>query len=122
MDDPIAEKTTWLYTAIAEDQTGTRIPGSSLATFVLTLFNCDAELSIINSIQNTNILNTDRGTIDEDGNVSIIFHRLDNILVDETQARETHIAVIKCTYNGGLDGFTHEIEFEVVNLDYVDEV
>lgn len=79
------------------------IPGSVLDTLVFTLaaWNGAAPWVPIDDIENINILNTDRGTIDENGNLTV------NLLSSDTQVATMvtplvqRAVIVRFTLNNG---------------------
>lgn len=116
--DLIPEKSTWRYTGVLKDEKAVAIPAASLTTLTLTLYNLET-LAIINSLDGINILNTNRGTVDANGNLAITLHPADNLIVDTTKIEETHMMLLQWTYAAGVEAGRHEVEFKVRNLDKV---
>lgn len=114
--DAIPETSTWRYTAVLKDHTGAAIAAAQLATLTLTLYNVDT-LAIINSIDDMNILNANRGTVDANGNLAIVLIPADNPIVNTVLIEEVHRMLIEYTY--GSNAGRHEVEFKVRNLDKV---
>jgi hypothetical protein len=114
--EPIGERTTRFISAQLVDQNENPISGGSLQTLTLTLYNVDATNTIINSVNDVNILNIDRGTVDGNGNVVIELQPADNQLIDTTKTREIHRALIEWTYGGTGKTGRHIIEFVVANM------
>ena len=112
---PVGERTTSYITAVIRDQNGDPIPGGSLNSLTLTLYNVDASNTIINSVDDVNILNVGRGVVDANGNVTIELLLLDNQLVDTAKSFETHRALIEWTWGNTRQG-RHEVEFLVQNM------
>lgn len=117
--EPIGERTTRFITAQLVDQDENSIGAGSLLSLTLTLYNLDSTNTIINSVNDTNILNVGRGTVDSDGNVSIELQPDDNQLIDTTKTREIHRALIEWTYGSGPRQGRHIVEFTVVNMSRV---
>mgnify|MGYP001572237205 CR=1 FL=1 len=117
----VNERTTLQVTATLKDETGTVITAAALTTMTLTLYVRDvAALTIINSVDDVNILNTGRGTVHAtSGLVTITLFPADNQIVDTTVEVEWHRALIEWTYNGGSKAGKYEIDFPVVNLNKV---
>ena len=117
LPDPIPEKATWRYTATLKDETETVVAAAQLTTLTLTLYALNAALTILNSVDATNILNTGRGTVHAtSGLLTIVFEPADNPVVDATLLEERHLALIQWTYAGGAKAGRHEVEFGVRNL------
>ena len=70
VDPAVISGSSIVYRAKMVDENGTAITSSDLSSLTLSLFDTKTE-EIINSVQDINILNTDRGTIDSEGNLSV---------------------------------------------------
>lgn len=114
-EKPVAEKTTCKFTGILKDENGAVVPGSSLTTLTLTLYNVD-DGQIINNRNDQNILNANGGSVDGLGNFTLRLRAADNIILDPSKKSETHRALIRFTYNAGQDAGSVEVEFRVQNL------
>ena len=113
----LPERKTVRITAVIKDETNTVIPSTSLNTLTLTLYN-KTDLTILNSRDGQDILNTNGGTVDSSGNFVLTLTPADMIVVHTVKTQETHIALIEWTYGSGKAG-GYEIEFTVDNLSYV---
>jgi hypothetical protein len=118
--DVIPEKSTWRYTGVLKDETDVVVAAAQLTTLTLTLYALDAALTIINSVDAVNILNTGRGTVHAtNGTLTIVFLPADSPIIDATLIAERHLALIQWTYAGGAKAGRHEVEFEIRNLSKV---
>lgn len=115
----VPERSTSRYTAVIVDDAEVAIPAASLNTLTLTLYVLDADKTIINSVTAVNILNTGRGAVDSNGNLTITLTAADNQIVTATRNTETHVALIEWTYDGGTKYGRHEFEFRVQNMSKV---
>lgn len=113
----LPERKTARFTAVMKDETNTVVPGSSLNTLTLTLYN-KKDLTVINSRNKHDILNTNGGTVSSLGNLTLILDPADMIIVHIVNKQEVHVALIEWTYGAGRAG-GHEIEFTVDNLSLV---
>lgn len=111
-DRPIARATEALYKAVLVDEKDppSVIKGSDLESIVLSLFDGN---QIFNSIQDVSILNVDRGTIDEDGNLSILLSSSDTDF-SGTESIVRNV-VYKWTYSGGKKG-RHQFKMNLIPL------
>jgi len=116
---PVLEDTTKRYSGIIKDEEGNALPGSSLDTCTLTLYEKESG-DIINSRDGVNILNANGGTVDVSGNFAIVLGPGDNVLVRDDN-EEWHVALIQFTYTNaqGSQGGKEEVHFKVTNLDKV---
>lgn len=114
---PVYANTTPLYTgAQFQDTGGNPIPGASLDTLTLTI--CDtATGAIINNCELVNILNTNRGTVDSSGFLTIQFEEGDTSMSEVPGAVQVQRSlVLDWTYNGGLFAGRALVNFIVVAL------
>ena len=121
LTDVIPERTTQKFTAVIKDENGAAIPAASLTTLTLTLYALDGAQAgtVINSVDDMNILNANRGTVDGSGNLTLLFVPNDMAILDATLLEERHVALIEWTYASGAKSGRHEIQFRVKNLDKV---
>ena len=112
-------------TATVKDESETPIPGASLGTLTLMLYDQRTELAspgstaaIINGRNRQNVLNANGCTIDGSGNMVMIFSTADNVIVNPTLARksERHVALFEYTYAAGLKAGKEEVLIDVFNL------
>lgn len=73
---PFAESTTPVYTCQIVDGLGAGIPAADFVTLTLTIVDT-ATRTVINNCNQDDILNTGRGTIDDQGNLTIQLGVLD---------------------------------------------
>ena len=117
----VAERTTLRILLTLQDETGAAIPSAGLTTLTLTLYVRDATAqTIINSVDDVNILNTGRGTVHAtSGLLTLTLLPADTQIVDSTSAIEWHRALIEWTYDAGAKAGKYEIDFPVLNLNKV---
>jgi hypothetical protein len=115
----IPERSAFRYTASLKKEDGSALGAADVSTLVLTVYNLDAALTIVNAINAANILNTGRGTLDANGALVLVLDSLDLQLVDTTQEFERHVALITAVYAAGARAMYHEIEHTIVNLQKV---
>ena len=117
----VTERTTLRILLTLQDETGVAIAKAALTTLTLTLYLRDlAALTIINSVDDQNILDTDRATVHAtSGLVTLTLLPADNQIVDSTSAIEWHRALIEWTYDAGAKAGKYEIDFPVLNLNKV---
>lgn len=115
----IPEQSSWAYKAVMRDLDGQPIPIDVINTLTLTIYDV-ATGGIVNGVQNRNIRDTDRGSIgDVDGTLTIKFLPADATILGAGIAigsAETHIALVRCTYNAGTDAWVREIVHKITNL------
>lgn len=114
----IAAGSSALYKAQLLKDDGTPLPGSSLASLTLSLFDTMTE-EVVNNVEDVNILNTGRGSIDDEGNLQIILMGSDTAaigtppFVDASQFRSM---VIKWVDTLGTTLGEHQVDFKVTVL------
>lgn len=113
IDEPFPEEATALIEAQVADENDQALPGPSVTTATMTLYN-EADGQIINSRQDTDVL-ADIGT---DGKLLRTLTDLDMIIVDHDRAFERHVAEFNWTYGGGKIGRALVI-FTVENMQKV---
>jgi hypothetical protein len=100
----VAPRGTLKYTSIIKDDSGNFIPAASLNSLTLTLIDAQSG-NIVNNVNNINILNTGRGTVDALGNLTVILganpNQADTALIVATDNIEIRSMVFNWTYNGG---------------------
>jgi hypothetical protein len=91
------------------------LPGSELNSMTLSIVDTLTG-QIINNVSQENILNTDRGTIDNLGNL-IISLRPSDTLMNETSAQKIQRSmIIDLTYSSGMMAARHEVDFMITKL------
>lgn len=111
----INEKTTARITATLRDDAGAVVPGSSLTTATLTLYDLATD-TIINSRNAQDIRNANNVTIDESGNLSWVMGAADNPIVNSALNLETHIALFQFTWGTPTKALNTEVQLQVRNL------
>lgn len=96
---PVIAGTTPVYTGQLVDSTLTPIGSSALNTMTITLTDSVSN-SIVNNVNNVNILNTGRGTIDSNGFLTIAFLPGDMMLFNPNNLVEERQMLITYTFNG----------------------
>ncbi len=109
----VLEATTARYLATLQDEAGTPIPGSSLATLTLTLYD-RASGEIINGRNAQNVKNANGVTIGEDGALVWTMTPADTAILG-SGTQEAHVALFAWTWGGGKTG-RHEVTLLVTNL------
>lgn len=113
----VPEQTSWQLRTVLRDHEGNLIPRAAMTTLELTLYVQTSGNPLINSVDHVNILNADRGVVGAtDGTVTITLHKADGVILNDTVASEKHVALVECTYNGGLDSVKREVVFTVKNM------
>lgn len=113
--EPIREGTTALLTATLRDETGAAVPGTALATLVLTLYR-RRDGKIINGRQRQNILGANGGAVDVAGKLTLTLGALDNVVLDPSARLEEHACLIEFTTIAGSKPGTDRIGFHVERL------
>lgn len=117
----VAERGTFVYQANLVDQDGASVPGSSLDSLTLTLFDVDTAV-ILNSRSSQDVLNTNGVTVDGEGLLTWVSSAADNPLVTLTETDgtvrryECHQAMFVATYAAGTRVWRREVTIYVKNL------
>lgn len=122
------EKQSATYKASLIDESGAAVPGSSLSTLTLTLYD-RATGTIINGRNNQNVKNANDVTVDEQGNLVWEMRPEDNVIITDRASStatyvdgelvrgiEDHCALFRATWRGGTRAVSHQITINVVNL------
>lgn len=98
------------------DMLGVDVTEAAILSLVLTLYD-RASLQVINSRNEQNVKDANGGTIAVDGELTMRFNPVDNVIVGSNTTEE-HIARFKWTWNDGVEVRTgiEEILFSVTNL------
>src|SRR5215831_5164520 len=121
--DEVPERSSWKFQTTMKDENGIGIVESDINTLTLTIYVPDAplaqddDMTIVNGCDAVDILNTGRGTVGtSNGLLTIIFEADDSEIVNTTKRRETHVALIEVTWQGGQKQVAHEVAWSVVNM------
>lgn len=121
----VNEKCSASYSCVIQDENGTAIPGSSLTTLKLTLYD-QASDAIINSRDHQSVLGVDPavlngGKVDASGNFTLALAPEDNPVVGTpvVNGSERHIAPLEYTYASGAKAGRTEVQIDVANLNKV---
>lgn len=98
---PVIAGTTPVYTGQLVDSTLAPIGSGALTTMTLTLTDTVSN-GIINNVDNIDILNTGRGTVNSSGVVTIALLTGDTMLFNVNNFVEERQMTIDYTFNGGL--------------------
>jgi len=109
----VAAGATVQYSATLIDQDNQLIGAADIDSFTLSVVDTKTG-DIINSVDDTNILNLDRGTVDDKGNVRVILMPEDTLL-DSGVKRAVRSIVLKWSYSGGKRG-RHQVDFRIEAL------
>jgi hypothetical protein len=105
-----------VYTGQIVDGAGVGIPALDLNTLILSIVDT-ARATIINGVNQVNILNNNRGTVDALGNLTISLQKGDtSMLTTPTLLSVTRSLVIEWTYNGGASEGRHQVNFGLLAL------
>jgi hypothetical protein len=110
----VPEKCSFYYSGYLKDEEGNAIVAADLTTLTVTVYD-ETTGTIINGVENTNILNTGRGSIDAAGLLEVVLLPADMAVVG-TGKRETHILLIQWTWATGSKAGKKEVAFPVQNL------
>lgn len=111
----IDEKTTPRLTAVVRDHLGVAIPGGSLSSLKVWLFN-RADAVILGSRDGQNILGANGGAVDGSGNLTLDLAVADTAILNTSGEDEVHVAEFEFVYNGGARTGRHTVEHTIRNL------
>lgn len=117
---PFAANTTPQIRGQLVDPYGAGIPADDISALTLSLVDTLTG-TVINSVSQVNILNTGRGTVDADGNLTITFETADMAVTETSALAVQRSAVIDWTYatsgSTATSGtFRAQVDFAVVTL------
>jgi hypothetical protein len=117
---PFPERVDAELTMTFKTGAGVAIPSADVTALTLTLYVNDAAQTIINSRNDTNILNTGPGTYHAtSGLLTVALSAADMAIVGaDGPAAEIHIALVEMTYGGGKTA-RQEVQFTVINMNRV---
>jgi len=117
----INERTTGIYTATLEDESGVPIPLSSISALELWLYNL--KTGVIINARGTwggpgqDVKNNNNVTIHPtSGLLTWQLQTLDNVIVEDFRTTEEHRAVFRATCLGSYPIVTHQFALMVTNL------
>lgn len=109
------ERTTPVYVATLFDQDGEPIAATDLTTVTLKHYDL-ATLAVINGRDNQNILNVNDVTIDENGVLTWVLTTNDTVIVQESNAEESHVALFRWTWASGTRAGNFEEMISIKNV------
>lgn len=108
---PFASGSTPVYQAQIVDATGNGLSYAVLTTLTLTIVDTRSG-AVVNNCLQVNILNTDRGQIDNQGNLTITLQTGDTSMAEVPGLpRVQRSLVIDWTYNSGASAGRHQVNF-----------
>src|SRR5262245_8234437 len=85
----IPERVSFRYTGVLRDEGDELLPFTALSSLTLTLYDLSGgQDTVINDVVRVNILNTDRGTVDAQGNLVIQFLPTDAMILNPDRPYE----------------------------------
>lgn len=112
-DSPIVAKgSSVLYEAKLIDEKGSPVGTLSIDALTLTIIDFKSN-TVINDVDETDILNVGRGTLDSLGNLSILLGSEDTLFDGNVSVKRS--MVIKWTYGDEKTG-SHRVDFNIVSL------
>ncbi len=113
----VPERAMAVITALIRDELDVVIPGGSLDSLTLTLYD-RASGSILNARNAQDVLGVNGGSVDGAGVLTMNLLELDNVLISQECDLETHVALFRWSYQTTRTG-NHEVHFPVINLGQV---
>jgi len=108
----VNERTTAVFAADLQDETGAAIPGDDLDALTLTLYD-ETTRQVINSRDAVDVLNANGGTVDGQGHFVMVFSADDNQHLGG-DTTETHVALFRWTYDTDKQG-SQRVLLSVIN-------
>ena len=108
----IDAESTHLFKGTITDETSTPIPGSSLTTLTLTLYDRRTG-QILAGRDDQNILNANGVTVDAQGKLQWTMSAADSPHVAGDGSVETHVALFRWTFASGTKAGHSEVYFQV---------
>jgi hypothetical protein len=116
LNQPVANGSTPFLNAQFVDKDGvTPIPAAVLTTLTLSIVDTGSK-AIVNGVSARPILNADRGTVDNQGNLTIALQALDTALLNAADEQEFRSLVIDWTYNAGANVGRCQVNFVIAGL------
>jgi hypothetical protein len=112
---PVPAGKTLVYTGQFVDETNTPITAAQLASLTLSIID-PATGAVVNGVSGANILNSGRGVVDTNGNLTLTLLSGDTVLLNPTDVQETRSIVLDWTYSGGQKSGAHRVDFQVQAL------
>lgn len=114
---PFAAGSTPSYTATIIDEDNDPVPSSVLSSVTLSIVDT-ASGSIINGVSAVNILNNDRGTVDQSGNLTVNLAASDTQIFNPANNLESRSLVITWVISGVGGGGTgkKQIDFSLQKM------
>lgn len=104
-----------VYTGQFLDTSGNPIGASALTTVTLTI--CDTiSRQVVNQVSAVNILNSGRGAVDSQGNLTLTLQSGDTVKLNPVTAQEMRSLIIEWTYQAGAMIGKHEVQFPVLAI------
>lgn len=113
--DPLPFNSTPVYAAVMVDENDVPMGPGAFTTLTLSIVDTLSG-AIINGVDNVNILNTGRGTLDANGNLTVAFLAADMAPYNAEDDQEQRSLVFGWTYNGGAKVGAHQVDFQLQAL------
>ena len=94
---------------------GTVLTPAALETLTLTLYDIESD-DIVNGLEDADILNVGRGTLDTNGHLVVALESADNPILTATNDLERRKALIVGTWNTGKGRTSQEVIYSVRNI------
>lgn len=113
---PFPSKATVIYTSRLLDGNGAGIPAADLDSLTMTLSVSNTG-AIVNGVERVNILNTGRGVVDAEGNLTVTLLPADtDIGPAPANTQRTLSMVLDWTFNDGNSVGRHEVRMRFIAL------
>jgi hypothetical protein len=115
-NDDVADGAGCIYACQLVDGDNVAVPLSSIATLTLSLMTDGYPPAVVNGVDQTSILNVDRGAVDAEGNVTVTLGANDTALVAPVGGIELRSIILTWTYGTAPQTGRHEAVFKIVAL------
>lgn len=116
-DELIPERVSAEISGYLKDPAGAALPGASLTTLVVTLYDRDTG-AILNSRNAQDVLNVNGGAVDSAGRLTLQLTPSDTAIVEAAARSQRAAALFVFTWAGGTKTGSHELYFTVVNQEH----
>ena len=119
LTEHVPEQSMCVISAVVRDENDVALPLAAVITLTATLYD-EKTGNIINSRDAQDIRNTNGGTLDANGLVTLTLLSADNVMQTGGHPggrhKETHIVLFQWTYGAPVKDGKHEVAFPVLNL------
>ena len=111
-DRRIPERGTFVWRGQLTDENGEAVGMFDVASVSVSIRDAKSGRDLV---VGRSILNVNGGTLDEDGNQTVVIAGADNRIVDRSLNEELHYMTIDYTWNAGAKRHWHVVELTIIN-------